>query len=105
MKQLQRPLRRAKTWTDLYLLASTPGPDQERWQKVVIVGLHNLGCDHLANGRRQVGAKWIRYYHGLQDYVGSLVGEYGIPEGKAFRETLDEVNNVRDCIDGIKLED
>ena len=96
-----KKMSKIKSLNDLRIKAK----DDERYQKLAIAGLSNLGCEHLAIAeRRYTKSKWEAYYGGLMSYVSSLVGEYGVSESKAFREVRDEVNNVIDCIDNVNLE-
>lgn len=91
-----------RSLSELYRLAD--GGD-ERYQRLCIVALNNLGCDHLATGKQWKNSpKWKAYHHGLGQYVDALVGEYGETEDDAFRQVLEEINNVRDCIDQAQLE-
>ena len=94
----QPPLPKATSWSDLYDKASR-GVYAERWQKVIIGALHNLGCEHLAKNPRCQYPKhleWQNHYRGLQEVIMSMVGEYGMDETTAEKQTLDEVNYVRD---------
>jgi hypothetical protein len=76
----------------------------ERAQRAFIGCLNNLGCDHLADHHKQIPVLWKRCYHALRsDYIGSLVGEYGIPEHQAERDILAELNCARDYSDDVKL--
>jgi len=61
-------------------------------RKMLRAALTNLGCEHLAAGP---GERWERSYRGLVAYVSALVGEYGMSEGRAFKEVLAEVNAAR----------
>jgi hypothetical protein len=79
---------------------------EEDAQRCLIGCLSNLGCDHLADQRGQVKApRWRRYYFGLIEYIGSLVGEYGESEYQAENDVLAELNMARTYSDGIDLND
>lgn len=94
-------IKKVKSMSELWQLAKT----DERYQRLVIVALNNLGCDHLAQGcRRWHPVKWEAYFNGLNQYIESLVGEYGESEVKAEKSILAEINNVRDCIEQADLE-
>lgn len=69
----------------------------ERYAKLCVVALSNLGCEHLARGR-DVDPDWVKSLNGLYDYVGALVGEYGESEDSAEKNVLGEINFVRDCV-------
>jgi len=89
------------SFSDLYQRAD--GGD-ERYQKLCIVALNNLGCDHLANSPKwKSSPKWKAYFHGLKQYVEVLVSEYGETDGNAEKSVLEEINNVRDCIEQADL--
>lgn len=75
---------------------------EEAAQKCLIGCLENFGCDHLANYRKEV-PKWTSAWHGLQTYIGSLVGEYGESETRAEKEVLAELNCAREYSDDIQL--
>lgn len=94
-----KSIAKVKSFSELYSLAKA---GDENYQKLCIVALNNLGCDHLANARHYP-EKWRAYYNGLMEYVSALCCEYGESEDKAFRSVLAEVNNVRDCIDQVSL--
>ena len=108
----KKSIAKVKSLSDLWDRANGETKTAENYQRLCIVALRNLGCDHLAEAHKGAGdkplfndpPKWRAYYDGLIDYVGSLVGEYGISEDKAFRDVRDEVNFVRDCIDQADLE-
>lgn len=91
-----KSIAKVKSFSELFQKAQV----DENYQKLCIVALENLGCEHLASKREAV--KWKSHYFGLQEYVSALVGEYGESEDKAFRSVLAEINNVRDCIDQVK---
>ncbi len=93
--------KKVKTWSELNALCRD---GDERWQKVVIGALQNLGCEHLAGGGMG-RSKWERHYHGLMEYISALCSEYGESETKAEKQILAEVNHVRDCCDDIVLVD
>jgi hypothetical protein len=97
-------IKRFTSFHDLYERCKS---GDEAAQRVCIGALNNLGCDHLADSgvpAKPGTPKWQRYYHGLQEYISALVGEYGQSETKAERQVLAEVNHVRDCCDDVKLE-
>lgn len=97
----QKRMEKVRSFSDLHTRAQSDG----RYQRLCIVALTNLGCEHLAKQHKSYApTKWRAHYGGLLDYVNALVGEYGESENTAFREVLAEVNNVRDCIDQAKLE-
>jgi len=92
-----------KSWRDLYDRAN--GGD-EMAQKAIICGLSNLGNPTLpSKNDMQKTPLWKRAYHGLQEYIGALVGEYGESETKAEKSILAEVNHVLDICHDTKLED
>lgn len=74
----------------------------ERYQKLCVVALSNLGCEHLA---RDGGKTWQDHWYGLYEYWGALVGEYGESESDGEKSLIDEVNNVKGCIDQIAIID
>lgn len=76
----------------------------ETSQRAIIGCFNNLGCDHLVT-RSKTQPKWLSYYQGIQTYIGSLVGEYGVSETKAEREVLAELNSARIYSDGVILVD
>ena len=93
-----------KSWRDLYDRAK--GGD-EMAQKAIICGLSNLGHTptSMGYGYDKKSSLWQRAYHGLQEYIGALVGEYGETEEKAEEDILAEVNHVLDVCHYTKLED
>jgi hypothetical protein len=70
-------------------------------QRLCIGALENLGQEAMAG--RHKGSKWLRAWHGLQDVITSLVGEYSMSEDEAEQTTMDEINFVRDICDDIQL--
>ena len=100
-KKPKKTLRLIEPVTCLSDLAAKAKED-EAYQRLAIVALRNLGCEHLADSRRSV-TKYGAYVIGLYSYWSSLVGEYGIDEDQAEDDVVDEVNHVRDCIDQADL--
>lgn len=93
--------KKIKKFASLYDLRERCRAGDVAAQQCCIGLLHNLGCEHLAATRNQT--KWENYYAGIEQYIMSLVGEYGQSEDKAEREVLAELNNVRDCCDDVEL--
>ncbi len=91
-KKLNREFPKVKSWTELRQLCES---GDQRYQKLCIAGLENLGGQATTN--------WRKAYKGLQDYIMALEGEY--QDDNAEQNVLDEVNYVRECIDQITLED
>lgn len=88
-----------KKFTSLNDLLQRSQAGDDRAQRICIAALRNLGCEHLATRRRgDSDPEWRLSWDGLQSYVSALVGEYGMSETRAFRDTLAEVNNVIDCV-------
>lgn len=97
-------MKKIKSLHDLY---SRCEAGDEAAQRLAIGTLQQFGCEHLADSFRgpKSDPKWRRYFRGIHRYFDSLCGEYGIPEGKAEREIVAEINNVRDCCDDVPLTD
>jgi hypothetical protein len=94
-------MKPVKSMSELWQLAKA----DENYQRLCIVALNNLGCDHLAeSSRRWHPVKWEAYFNGLNQYIESLVCEYSQSEDKAVKDVLAEINGVRDCIDQAKLD-
>lgn len=94
-------IKKVKSMSELWQLAKA----DENYQRLCIVALNNLGCDHLAQfSRRWHPVKWEAYFNGLNQYWESLVNEYGEREDKAEKSLVAEINGVRDCIDQAQLE-
>jgi hypothetical protein len=72
-------------------------------QQCLISCLENFGCDHLAKPATPLDPKWKRCWHGIQEYLNALVGEYHLNEAKAEREVLAELNNTRDYCSKVSL--
>lgn len=76
-------------------------------QKCVIGCLSNFGCEHLASDPRNPytggGPKWLRYYRGLEQYLMSLVGEYGETEADAEKELVAELNAAVGYADQVEV--
>jgi hypothetical protein len=90
-----------KSLNELKQLAET----DERYQRLCIVSLENIGCDHLAKSKKKWHPiKWQAYHAGLLAYVDSLVGEYGETEIEALQSVIEEVNGVTNCIDQATLD-
>ena len=100
-KTKKKLIAKVTSLNDLYQRAN----DNDDYKKLCIVALQNLGCEGLAEDNRKYhDAKWRSHWDGLVTYVGSLVGEYGVSEDKAFRDVRNEINFCRDCIDQATLE-
>lgn len=99
-KSKPKKLPLVKTWSELYKLCAD---GDERWQRVVIGALSNLGNPTLNYNPAKGEPLWRCAYFGLQEYIGALVGEYGETETQAEKSVLAEVNNVRDMCDDVKL--
>jgi hypothetical protein len=77
-------------------------------QRCIIGFISNTGCDHLMTSHRKMygdkeRTKWQAAWMGLNEYISALVGEYGVPEVKAEKEVLAELNNAFSYQDTISL--
>lgn len=75
--------RSKKKFRSLSEVFAAPNCDE-----ILMLFLRNMGCEHLAADRHSTGRD------GLNRYLMSLVGEYGVPEAAAEREVLAEINNL-----------
>jgi hypothetical protein len=102
-KKTAKTPRKFKSLSDAYLQAN--GGDALACASVIGC-LENFGCEHLVPDGPQAGrVKWLRYWSGLQQYMMSLVGEYGESEADAEREVLAELNNAVGYADIVKITD
>ena len=92
-KKLNAKFPKVKSFDDLF---SRSNEGDLQYQKLCCAALENLGGK--AFGYKQ----WKLAYGGLQDYLMSMIGEYGESELDAEQSILDEINFVRECIDQIK---
>lgn len=84
--------KRVKKFTSLRDARERAAAGDKTAQLCIIACLTNLGCEQLADGP---GSKWERHYRGFNIYLMSMVGEYGMDEGQAESDLLDELNNAR----------
>lgn len=99
--------KRISKFTNLRDAYNRASAGDEGAQRCIIGCLENFGCDHLALKDKSAPktVKWARYYAGLMQYIGSLVGEYGQSETAAEREVLAELNQARTYSDKVELTD
>lgn len=81
---------KVKSFNSLYQMCSE---GDTYWQNAVIGTLTNFGCDHLKSDNKEE-SEWQRSYYGLQRYLDALCSEYEVPEDKAEKEVLAEINAI-----------
>lgn len=88
-------VKSVRSLSELDRLAKT----DDNYKRLILSACRNIGADGPLFDKKNPRPKWIIARGQLDVWLMSMVSEYGQDEGKAERDLLGEINNVRDCID------